>query len=175
MSRRKPAGYEGVNPYPAGVKTASERIYAGEQREEISAGLSKQEAITLGRALRKRMRGAGWLLRVWQNLGWHYAVHRGTVNVYVSHPDRRFPRDRRSYWTLMGGDGFGKPELTDPSHPHFSDPNKAVAAQTKFALTYIGSLQAMVDALLDDVKRERSARLGVTDGKRKAQRRRAAR
>lgn len=61
---------QGVRPFPKGRRTAREDIEAGEQREETGTGLSKAEAIRAGRALLARMRGRGWRLRVWQNLGW---------------------------------------------------------------------------------------------------------
>lgn len=149
MATKKPRpGYEGVEPYPKGVKTATERIEAGEQREQISSGRSKTAAIDLGRRLLKRMKGRGWQLRVWQNLGWHYMVRKGTIQVYVS----AFGRNGITYHTMMGYENAGRPELSIPNDPRFKDPNQAVAAQVRFARKIIARLQADVAGLAAEVR-----------------------
>ena len=74
----------GVEPYPGGVRTTAERIEAGEPREEIASGRRKAAAIELGRKLVESMPGTGWRLHVWQNLGWHYSVRRGDLQVMPS-------------------------------------------------------------------------------------------
>lgn len=143
---KKPLGL-GVSPYPDGVDTATEFIEDGERYQEIEGvGLSKLQAVTRGRALLARMRGQGWRLRVWQNLGWHYQCSNGTLHVYVSLPSRGDALAR--YWTLMGYDSGGRTELTQPGCPNFTDPNAAVLAQVRFAREYIEMLQAQVDQLM---------------------------
>ena len=42
------------------------------------------EAVKRGVALQERM-GEGWELRVWENFGWHSAVHRGVAQLYPPH------------------------------------------------------------------------------------------
>lgn len=43
---------------------------------------TKVQAIKAGRTLLKKMKGSGWQVRVWENIGWYYKVHSGPVSVY---------------------------------------------------------------------------------------------
>lgn len=131
----------GIEPYPRGRKTKTEEIEAGERREEIETGLDKRTAIACGRALRDRMKGNGWVLHVWQNMGWHYMVRLGVMNVHVS----RY-RGVDSYHTLFGYRHAGRPELTDAKSRSFKDPNRAVQAQVRFAKEHLRGLQEALDS-----------------------------
>jgi hypothetical protein len=133
----------GVLPFPFGLKLRCERIEAGEQREEVRTGLSKAQAIDAGRQLHARMKGGGWVLHVWQNLGWHYCVRRGPLGVH--------PSNSGGYFTLLAGqvDGDGGfPAWTSGDTYH--NPNRAVDAQlvaaTKFVNDYTAQLQAALSA-----------------------------
>lgn len=43
---------------------------------------TRREATVAGKKLLARMRGEGWKLRVWENLGWHISVSSGPISVY---------------------------------------------------------------------------------------------
>lgn len=139
----------GVKPYPKGRKTTWEEIEAGQAREELtSGGLTKAQAIEAGRALQSRMHGTGWFLSVWQNCGWHYRVHRGALQVYVSHYGRTL-----RYHTLLAAEAPGpdhmKPiggaQIFSTSMIH-TDPNKAVRVQVKYARWVVAQLTKAIDS-----------------------------
>lgn len=79
--------------------------------------MNKQQATRAGKALLRRMKGHGWKLRVYENLGWHYSVETNRIHVVgPSHPGEE---------TFMA--------LMSPHYSYFSgevqhrkDPNKAV-------------------------------------------------
>lgn len=135
----------GVEPYPDGLRTKAEDIEAGEQREETNSGHSKRQAITLGRKLQGRMHGDGWVLRVWQNLGWHYAVYRGALALHVHSGPGWL-----EYTTLLddappAAGEFplgGAPIFSMPAPRGFTNPNIAVKAQLNYAQQVIVRLAA---------------------------------
>lgn len=133
----------GVKPYPEGRKTETEWIEAGQQREQVKFGATKQGAITKGRQLRARMKTGGWKLVVWQNMGWHYNLQRGPITLNVS-------KDRQAtvYWCQMTSDpkrsGYG--EVFWDRCPYFRDPNRAVAAQIRIAERFAARLARAIAA-----------------------------
>jgi hypothetical protein len=85
---------------------------------------TEQEARREGRKLLKRMKGKGWKLRVWENLGWHFCVWNGPAAVY--------PSINGKFHCLLAdhdckGTGAGHGEWTTTES--FADPNKAVACE----------------------------------------------
>ena len=44
--------------------------------------LTKIQATKKGKQLLQKMKGSGWKLRVWENMGWNYSVKNGPINVY---------------------------------------------------------------------------------------------
>ncbi len=43
--------------------------------------LTKKEATVKAKALKKLMKTKGWKIRVWENIGWHYSLKNGPVNL----------------------------------------------------------------------------------------------
>lgn len=121
-------------------------------KEETAAACLRDErcARAAGAALLKRMRGRGWKLHVWENLGWHYSVHSGAISVHVSRRLGGVP----TYWALMsdslparGGVACsGAMIWSDPNHEQFADPNRAVRHQLRLAQVVVASLTRTVAA-----------------------------
>lgn len=101
--------------------------------------MKKADAMKYGVALRDRMIGKGWKLRVWENLGWHYSVQCGTIAVHASHHSSD---GKVLYSTLMSTNvadiGVGSSIFYEQRH--FNDPNKAVRHQMKIARAVVKQL-----------------------------------
>ena len=96
---------------------------------------TKAQATQQAKAMLRKMRSKGWRVQVHENLGWHYRLVLGSIQLFES--DHR----RGHYWTLCDEripPVGGVPRWTD--NRHFKDPNKAVAHQLK-------AMQAHVDHL----------------------------
>jgi hypothetical protein len=48
----------------------------------LASYATRAEAQAAGRAVKERLAGRGWKVRVWENLGWHWAVHKGPLQIY---------------------------------------------------------------------------------------------
>lgn len=115
-------------------------------------GMTNVEATKRGKALLKRVKGRGWKLDVWENLGWHYAVRNGPLTVYAD----RYTKDRSMrYSTLLGGEPkdrhCGSLNWSPPSKG-YRDPNRAVRAQLKAARAYVNQVDALVTDLEDSIQ-----------------------
>lgn len=94
-----------------------------------------QDAVRKANKLVKMLKGEGWKPRVWENCGWHFMAHSGTVQVY----DGRFMNgpqvyhcmisDHSDFPGLMGGSSL----WTSRSAFLHKDPNKVVARAFKQA------------------------------------------
>lgn len=102
--------------------------------------MTKLEATKQGRILLKRMKGPGWKLTVWKNIGWHFKVSNGSISVHqFSPPDKR-------YFILMTdskGDSSGGSYLWNVEES-FTDPNKAVRTQLKLARSRVEWLHELL-------------------------------
>jgi len=100
-----------------------------------------------GEALLEQMKGTGWKLEVWENLGWHYCVVNGTLYIYAHEY-----MDGISYTSLMG-DGkhphAGLPVWTDDYHS--KDPNKVVEHQLAFAQKYMDHINAAFSKVMANI------------------------
>ena len=92
---------------------------------------TKAEAQKAGKALLKRMKGKGWKLDVWDNLGWHCEVRNGPIEVCDSYGN--------GYMALMSDNlrsssGGNVQWTTTFSH---KDPNKAAAHEIRSARKFL--------------------------------------
>lgn len=105
---------------------------------------TKEEAERLGRRLLKRMKGEGWTLRVWENVGWHFCVQNGPASVYPT-----FGGDL--YHCLLndedvkGDPGAGCTAWT--SHTRHTDPNIAFQTELRAARQYANHIHQMLSAI----------------------------
>lgn len=110
--------------------------------------MTKEQAIKAGRALLRRMRGKGWKVSVWENIGWHYSVVSGPVSLspvcggrfmclISDSPDRA--GSGLASWTEHGA-----------GEKYMRDPNKAVRRALRYMRDvierYDECLQAASDA-----------------------------
>jgi hypothetical protein len=111
--------------------------------------LNKKEAERRGRALLKQMKGRGWQLRVWENLGWHYSVYNEGVDVHPVHPVQEkttatryyaLPRPSYSFWCLEGNRGVVR------------DPNKAVKMAVAECRRVVNDLEARVKTMEEGIQ-----------------------
>lgn len=96
--------------------------------------MGKREAERKGSAMLKLMRGEGWEVDIWENLGWHYAVSAKNISVCQNNDDGTF----HCYLGEHGGLGIWH------TGKHFADPNDAVAEQVRAAITEVERLLGIV-------------------------------
>lgn len=88
---------------------------------------TRAAAESAARRLLKKMKTDGWKIRVWENCGWHYALHNGPVNLNESSPG--------SYFCLVGtrNDDAGGLAMWTDTEQYYEDPNECVAKALKCA------------------------------------------
>lgn len=104
-----------------------------------------QRAWKDARACRKRMLSKGWKIRVWENLGWHWGIHKGALSVYPSEGGvfhcmmgERIPSTGGSYlWNL--------PQLVDRD----KDPNRLVTRQRNQCTAVMAQLTFVLKKTFD--------------------------
>lgn len=102
-----------------------------------------EKAVRAADALIRKLRGNGWKPLVWENLGWHYKVVSGPIQVYPSH-------DRKSYSAMIGGSP--KDNAGDASYWHppknktFTDPNDAVEYALRYAVEFTDGIEQTLKA-----------------------------
>ena len=81
---------------------------------------TKAEAEQIASRYRDMLPEPQWLLRIWENLGWHIMWTQGAVQLY-------YEPDGGKFWAMVGtpGSAGGHMDLR-PDSKHFSDPLKAV-------------------------------------------------
>jgi hypothetical protein len=103
-----------------------------------------RKIVAAAQALRQRMRGRGWHIDIWENLGWHYAVRTGTLAVYP----HSVPGDRAqlTYTCLMGDGSSGEAIWHGQNwHPSHADPNVLVQIQLQHAKECLAKYQTIID------------------------------
>jgi len=100
---------------------------------QTKAGAEKE-----GKALLKRMKGKGWKLKVWENIGWWYRVHNGPVAVYPTTKDRFFCLLNDNVKVACGGLATWTDDFRS------KDPNRAVSHQVKFAREVLDRMEKAV-------------------------------
>ena len=93
---------------------------------------TKLAADTAGRKLLKKMKGKGWELDVWENLGWHFAVRKvvfGEWTIAVYQGGHYGGRYTHNHWCMIGKGGGDGLRASCGSSKYFRDPNDAVEAE----------------------------------------------
>lgn len=115
-------------------------------------GTTKAEAAAEGKKLLSKLKGTGWKLSLWQNLGWCFKVTQGPVSVHET---------CGKYWAMVSDNpndaSFGANIWTEARTRSYADPNKAVARAIKLARDMLGELTEAVEAA-EAVLPERTAR-----------------
>lgn len=101
---------------------------------------TREKAQELGENLLNKMRGNGWKLRVWENLGWHYCVTNKNVSVseYFF-----YGINKPVYHCLIGYGGAGIGAWTTKNS--CDDPNVAVEQELAAAHAYVNELQEIIE------------------------------
>lgn len=100
--------------------------------------LTKAQAQEKGEELLKLMKDKRWELRVWENMGWHYAVRNGPIDVHPAHDG--------SYGCLVAEsiDGDGGSMLWSTNFSH-SDPNKVAAHEVEAAREVLDKITTAIE------------------------------
>jgi hypothetical protein len=105
--------------------------------------LSRKEAEEAARKVQKRMKSKGWKIRVWENLGWHFEIKKGTIQLHEASHNGRRPY----YWTLMGselnsygGETYLLADETPKIDMQIYDPNDAYLRQLKVAKAHLDKI-----------------------------------
>ena len=95
------------------------------------------------------MKGKGWKIQVWHNLGWCFAIYNGPVSIYPS-----MSQDGKvEYWAQIsdeipedGTRAIGSPAFWTPSKTgYFYDPNAAVVDALMNAEYFVSDCQDVID------------------------------
>lgn len=121
------------------------RLYCG-SRTRAECDVERARVIDRGRATLARMRGTGWHLRVWENLGWHYELVNGPVHL---HDSAGWREKQGKFWCMISGDmtsdsgGLGL--WTGQCHQYRKNPTTAVADAVLLARGVVDGLLAVVE------------------------------
>lgn len=93
---------------------------------------SEREAQAFGRKIKKKLKGKGWKIRVWENLGWHVAWHLGRVSLYPS----QYSDGPVKYHTLISDndDSLGSGACMWTRNNYSEDPNEVVRQDLQYCL-----------------------------------------
>lgn len=105
---------------------------------------TKAEATAAAKALLKRMKSPGWKIDVWENIGWHYRLKRGTLSLW-EHGEKSYG----VYYSDEVG-GVGEPAYYGICGHRSTEPNRAV----EYALRQMQAIIAGELALLNLNRRE---------------------
>ncbi len=101
------------------------------------------QAVADGVALAERM-GAGWRASIWENLGWHYNVHKGCAKI----------RPRRDHDGSTVYAAWIEPEVEGLTAMQFicdaADPNDALGFAVQEANTVMSRIREALDAICND-------------------------
>ena len=98
--------------------------------------LTKEQAELRGNTLHNRMKGPGWELYVWENLGWHHSVCNGAMVVRGSSLGPAINGAEDEYDCLMNSDHddpHGGGHLDWTTNFSSGDPNEVVLHQLREA------------------------------------------
>lgn len=91
---------------------------------------TKREATAAGKKLLSRMKTSGWKLRVWENMGWHYALENYGMSIHQDNP-----KETCSVLFSLDPEGPGGSSIWCDKK-QYKDPNKAVERQMELARNY---------------------------------------
>jgi hypothetical protein len=103
---------------------------------DTNCNTGRKRAARLGGELLAKMKGTGWQLRVWENLGWHYEVHNCVGDREVS------VRVHYGKYSVLFGHNGG--EIFWTERKSYDDPNEAVRQQLKLARKFVDDLNVEV-------------------------------
>jgi hypothetical protein len=108
---------------------------------------TKKEAQKAGEELLSKLKGKGWRIKVWSNLGWHYNLANGRLTI---HPDSF----NKGYMALLSDAtckhiGGGAAFWTNSKS--FKDPNDAVKDQIKRAKSFVSQFSTENSKMLSEL------------------------
>jgi len=115
--------------------------------------VNKKETEKKGKKLAKRLNkglGGKWTVRVWENGGWCYDVHLGSISVHETHYGEKY-----SYFALVSGE-INKANYGLGAWTHNNDsadtPEKAVNIAMESAQKYVKNLKEVLDDNISKIK-----------------------
>lgn len=98
---------------------------------------TKRKAKTRAMEVLSMLKGSGWKIRVWENLGWYYGIYRHNLRVYENF-------DKTFHCLLSAGGHAGGLIVWADKNYSYTNPNKAVRKQFKQARKYVQHLQKVI-------------------------------
>lgn len=106
---------------------------------------TKQEALREAHAKRNLLhQPRNWKIRVWENMGWHWSLHNGTLSLYYD----KYGKGKGTFSALMSDgryEGVGESYWT--SRFFHSNPNMVVADQMNLARVFLRTIQSSIDSV----------------------------
>lgn len=109
-------------------------------------GCTKQQydvAVATAKSTIRQLKGKAWKFLVYENLGWHWKVVSGPVQIYPS-------SDKTGrFWCMIGDtpkDCAGGAAFWTPGVKYFKDPNRAVRYALSYAQSYYDQLTETIEA-----------------------------
>ncbi|MBD3405073.1 MAG: hypothetical protein GF411_02920 [Candidatus Lokiarchaeota archaeon] len=100
---------------------------------------TRAEATKKAEALKSRLQGQGWKIRVWENIGWHYSIENTHCNLTVSEFIGKFGvslSDERGY--------PGDPAFWHDSDDYRDDPNEAIRVKLQHCREFVDNMDVIV-------------------------------
>lgn len=105
--------------------------------------MTKAKAMALAKKAKSMLDNPrGWKLDVWENLGWHVALRKGGMNLYVR---QYMGEDKLSFSTLFSTDESSSGEIFWSNDFTSSNPNKVIERQLKIAQSFVKKCQRAID------------------------------
>jgi len=114
---------------------------------------TEKEANRKAEILKTQLKGDGWTIRVWENIGWHYSLHNCGLSLMEEESVERL-----EYWCLLASDlkytGSGEIYWAEEESDrfHFS-PHEAIEAQLKLAEEYLFKFMQNCDEAVFQIRR----------------------
>ena len=102
---------------------------------------SENEAVKAAKATLKRIKTKGWAIRVWENIGWHYALQNEYMNIYPNYETG----SKEFFISLMADEArenYGYPAFTDRFR--HSNINKVIEHQLELAKNYAARINKII-------------------------------
>lgn len=95
--------------------------------------LTESQARSKAEKLLAKMKSPGWEIRVWENLGWHYSLQRGTLNVL----EHEYQKTAYHIFYSEEVGGVSEPSYYGICNKSYDNPNLAVEKALQLAARFI--------------------------------------
>lgn len=120
--------------------------------------MNKTEAKNQAESVRKRMHNPKqWKVRLWENLGWHWALDCGQLTIHCGCYTPASNKLRFSCMLTTDKESVGSGEMFWTDDQFFDDPNDAVSHQITLAVDHLNKCVGAVNSVTDRIGIPRDA------------------